>query len=609
MKKLKTRLIALTKFSLICLAFFVFSPSLKVHAMFSDTANINMGIQLKLGTVSLASENTTISNAVNFTEGDSVLMASSTLTNDGSLSGKLAYKIDLTKDNGTLLTAEEIKDMSVIVNFDTVAKEVMASAAFLNTNSFTFAKNTSGSAVIIEPSSIGKVPVTIKYKSSSPTKDEKLKVTVTFRLIQSNAADANAELFSDEETLANTVTLVPKVIEEKSYWPDISTFVKAGHGNYTYSVEKMKMLFSETNNMTNPNKRYIKNLNKAVVYIQLPSNEPLTKQIIKKNGTKEIKQMFNISKLSTGNTAIKYESMELDEEHHGIILTFKLEDSYSYNPDKPEDSLAYENKDRYELNLNIEIQKYGMYEAEKYGYYDNSHTYDQYFATRLVLSSDTDVPVSGANYAQLPIKLTTDKKLLSFKNFYTTSPQYVKPGDFKDVQLTKENIELEVIGEKSGQISSLLNSNKTFSLWLNSNETLDTAVLNVKILGDAGNTLVISRTLKNGTSSSTNAATTQSTSIKSMSALMIVEETEEPTEQAIGSEKSVEVPDSAIDKATPDEQAVDSSIEESDAEQVADKAEVVEETKETVDSSSVESVAESIKEPDQSAPVEPINNE
>ena len=65
--------------------------------MFSDTANTNMGIKLELGTVSLVAENTNIINPVNFTEGDPILIVSSNLINNGSLSGKLAYKINIKK--------------------------------------------------------------------------------------------------------------------------------------------------------------------------------------------------------------------------------------------------------------------------------------------------------------------------------------------------------------------------------------------------------------------------------------------------------------------------------------------------------------------------------
>ena len=370
MKKLKDCLIGLSKISLICLIFFVLSPSLKAQAMFNDTANINMGIKLELGTVSLATKDTTIVHAASFTEGDPILIASSNLINDGSLSGKLGYKIDIAKENGSPLTTEELKVTSVIIDFGNVAKEVSATAASLNTN-FTFAKDANNKDVIIDSNKATNVPVSIKYKSSVPTKEQKLTINVTFRLIQSNTGNPNAEMFSDEKSLTNTVTLVPKVIKEESYWPNKSTFVNAVHGNYTYSVEKMKMLFSETVESFNSQTRQIKNLNKAKLYIQLPKSEPLTKTITKDNGKKETKEMFIVSKLTTDEAAIKVESIELNEEHHGIIITFKLEDKYVYNSSNPDVLLDKSNKDRYALSLNVEIQKYGMYDSNEYHYYDN----------------------------------------------------------------------------------------------------------------------------------------------------------------------------------------------------------------------------------------------
>ncbi|WP_407370928.1 hypothetical protein [Carnobacterium sp.] len=494
MRKLTKDLNGLVKISLLCFAFFLLSPSIHVKAMFSDTANQNLGIQLELGTISLDALETKIVESVKFTEGNPVKMASSTLVNKGSLSAKLAYQIDVTKEDGSILPIEELKNTVISIDLGNVANKVDATASTLNSHSFTFVKNSSGSDVVIEPNSVGKVPVNISYKSSVPAKEEKLKIIVTFRLIQSNASNADINMFSDEITLENNVLLVPKVIEEESYWPNKSTFVKAGHERYSYSLEKMKMLFSETTNITNSNKKYIKNLNKAMLYIQLPENEPLTKEITKKDGTKEIKQIFNISQLSTGNDAIKVESIELNKEHHGIIITFKLEEDYSYNSANPDASLTYANKDRYELSLNIEVQKYGMYEAEKYGYYDNSHTYDQFFATRLVLN--TDIPDAPKNYAQMSIKLTENEQILSFKRLNYNSAPYVRPEDFKEVQLKNEKVNVEITGNNGKIVSSKVNSNKTFSLWLNSNKKLDETTLNVKITGDTGNTLVISRKLE-----------------------------------------------------------------------------------------------------------------
>lgn len=583
MKKLKVGLIELIKITLICLVFFMLSPSLKVQAMFSDTANLNMGIKLELGTVKLATKNTEIFDAVNFTEGKPVMIASSKLIIDGTLSGKLAYKVNITKENGAALTTEELNETSVLINFGTIAKEVTASSASLNTNSFIFAKDDNDHDVVIEPDSTSEVPIAINYKSNIPTKYEKIKVSVTFRLIQSNAINADDPLFSDEEIFENTVRLVPKTIEEKSYWPDKSTFIKAIHGNYTYSLEKMKMLFSETYNSFNMKTRDIKNLNNATLYIQLPDNVPLTTTVTKNNGTKEIKPTYIVSQLSTGNKAIKSQSIELNEEHHGIVITFELEDSYPYDSSNPDSSLNYANKDRFELSLNIEIQKYGMYENEKYGYYDNSHTYNQFFATRLVLSSDLVVPINGeyTKYSQLPVKLTNDEVIISLKRFNTTNPESADLIHFKDVQLTKETVELELQGGKYGQISYLLDSNKAFSLWLKSNEILNNAVLNVKITGDTGNTLIISRKLVNKIKS-------QSISMKSEGVPLA----EKQTKQQIDTKLAEEEPISTVESSLPNVITGETPLEKTTEEKVIEEKKEVEKVKEIVTPAVVESIVE-----------------
>lgn len=595
MKKLKTSLIVSTKISLIFLVFFIFSPSLKIHAMFSDTANVNVGIKLELGTISLASKNTTNNEVVNFTEGDPVLISDSTLINEGSLKGKLAYKIKVTKENGLELTAEELQDMSIIINFDTLANEVTAEAISLNTDSYTFVNDSNSNDIIVEPDSIGKIPVKVKYKSSAPTKDEKLKITVLFRLIQSNAADANAEMFSDEEVLTNTVTLVPKIIEEESYWPAASTFSnKSSNNKIIYSLEKMAMVFSEVYNPNSYSINEIKNLNKAVLYIQLPKEEDL--KTTDYTTGKQIDKYKLYSTTANGKGKINVDKIELDEIHHGYKVTFSLIDSYDTSD--PNKVREYTNKFNYQLHQTFQLHRYTFdgWNKGNYNHYADINLNKDDFASRLVLSTDMTTEANAAHFTKRVIPLSVDKKDIVIKQLKTMSGDWVENVNFKDVPLINETVALEVKGGKSGQIYSLLNPDKTFSLWLNSNETLNNAVLNVKILGDTGNTLVISRTLINGTSPSSNksttGSTTQSSSRRSMSVPLVVEEIEEPTEQVTDSKESVEETNSTTDSLVVDESAVETPIEESDEEELIDETEV---TEEVVDSSSADSSVEQIE--------------
>lgn len=604
MKKLKVSLIALIKINLLCLTFFVLFPSIRVQAMFSDTVNVNMGIKLELGTVSLAVTDEII-GSVNYSGGEFTSIASGKLINNGSLSTKLAYKVNITKEDGTSLRDEELSGVSVVLNFGTKAKEVSAEATALKTKSFTFVKDANNKDVIINPNEAEGIPVTVNYKSNAPTKAEKLTIEVTFRLIQSNAADANAEMFSDEESLKNTVTLVPKEAEVRSDWPT-SKFTPSSDGKYSYNLEKMSMVFSEMYETSNSKTKEIRNLNKAVLYIQFPKSESLTKTITK-NGKKEEINTFDIPSISTGNSSLQVDTIEVDKKHNGIKITFKLIDSYAYNSVSPNDSLQYANKDKYSLTLDFNINKYKEdYDFNNYDYYSGFHIYNQFFATRLVLNSDLVVPIDGSytKYAQSPIKLTEDKVNLSFKRFNTTNPESADPINFKDVQLTKETVFLEVKGGKSGQISSLLNSNNTFSLWLNSNETLDSASLNVKLIGDTGNTLVISRKLQNKINS-------QPMSMRSRNVPLVEEETEQETDSQI----SVEEPSSLTDSETPVVSAVETTLEESDEEKSTNETEVIEEPEEGIDPATVESNAvlkeETItkEESVQALPKEPISDE
>lgn len=491
MRNLTKNLNGLLKISLLCFAFFLLSPSIPVNAMFSDTVNQTLGIQLEFGTISLDPIETKIVDSVKFTAEEPVKIASSTLVNKGSLSAKLAYKIDVTKEDGSILTIEELKNMVISIDLGSAANNVDATASSLNTHSFTFVKNTSDSDVVIEPNSVDKVPVSISYKSSVPTKEEKLKIMVTFKMIQSNTLDANDNLFSDTLTIENIVSLVPEVVEKENYWPSESTFVKSDNGKFTYSLEKMTMLYSDTYESLNSDTRQIKNLNKAVLYVQFPENEPLTQSITKSDGTKEIKPTFIFSDLTTGNETIEVESKELSEEHHGMIITFKLNDSYTYNPQNVR-------ANAYVLSMNISIQKYSMYNLGQYGQYDHAYKYIPYFATQLVLSSDIPSEIDAWNFEHKEILLSEVQKSIAVKKLMGSS-HWVKKDDFENIQWNKEVINFEIIEKNNTKIISYLaNKDRTVNLWTDSNNSqiFTDATLNVKITGDTGNTLVISRKLE-----------------------------------------------------------------------------------------------------------------
>lgn len=567
MKKLKLSLIAFTKFSLLCLAFFVLSTPIHAQAMFSDTAIVNMGIKLELGTVDLAATDIKTIGSVNYSGGEPITIASKKLLNDGSLSAKLAYKFVIKKADGTVLSNEELSGVSVFLNFGEKAKEVSANVTALKTNSFTFVKDANNKDIIIDPDETEGIPVAVNYKSNAPTKAEKLTVEVTFRLIQSNATDANAKLFSNEKEVSNTLMLVPKVVEEESYWPEESTFKKSNQGKMTYSLVKMKMLYSESYDTLNSRVKQIKNLNKAVLYIEFPNNVPVAKLVKKADGTEEIKPAFVFDGLSTNNDAIVIESKEINKEKNGIIITFKLNDSY--------DSTTKPRANNYALNLGIRIRRNG-----ESGDYDGIYETIPDFAKQLVLSSDIPVGTDGGNFEHRIIPLSTVKKSIVIKQLNGTS-HWVNKNEFHDVLLTEEIIELEVKGEDSKLMNYSLISKNEFSLRLDPGENSNEATLNVKITGDTKNTLVISRKLE------------LQNYLMEIKSAKISSTTEDM--QQTNSEEKIEESSSMIDNTLSNDQFIEEPINGDDQEKV----------KEVIDSSSAESSA-GVKE-ENTVPIESSN--
>lgn len=562
MKNLKYSLIIFTKISLLCLAFFLLSPSVNVQAVFSDTANANMGIKLELGTVGLAATDIKTIGSVNYSGGEPIIIASKKLLNDGSLSAKLAYKIVIRKADGTVLGNEELSGVSVLLNFGEKAKEVSANVTALKTNSFTFVKDTNNKDVIIDPGETEGIPVVVHYKSNAPTESEKLTVEVTFRLIQSNAANANAKIFSDEESFANTVTLVPKSIDG-SYWPK-STFKKSKSKNFSYNVEKMNMVFSETyDTLENPNKK-VENLNKAILYIQF-------------NNSNEKISALDIATSIAGNVITK-DAIEIDEKLKRVKISFNLNDTYS-NPNPNSDTPYKNSENSYSLDLNINVKKNNEY-------YDTCTIQDKLFATRLVLSSD--VPsLSISSLQKLPIVLKTEEKGITFKKYYPNAFNWtLSPLDFEDVSLIQEEFDLEVTGDKNSYVSKGAITDKGFNLRLNS-ANFTGATLNVKITGNTGHTLVISRKLETEIKS-------KSMSMRSVEVPIVDEEAKVQPEQQKNPEMEVEEPEAILDSTVQDEPLVEVPLEEEVAEEkTIDDTSVIEETEEVVESSTSESNAES----------------
>lgn len=527
MKKFKFSLIIMMKISLLCLSFFLLLPSIHAQAMFSDTANIAMGIKLELGKVSLSTRDTKIIDNVNFTE-DPVLVASSTLINNGSLTGKLAYKINVTKADGSALSDDELKKTSILINFRTGANEITAISAFLNRNEFIFPEDASSKEVIMELNPKSEMPIEVRYKSAAPTKNEKIKVNVTFRLIQSNAIKANAQLFSDEESLENTVNLVPKVIEEKNYWPEENTFKNTGDGKLSYSLEKMNMVFSEVYDPKDSKVKQIKNLNKAILYIKFPSNVPVTQTVKKLDGTEEIIPSFVFDSITTNNDAIVFEPIKINKEKNGMIITFNLNDKYDSTTTKP---IA----NGYSLNLGIRIRKSG-----ESGDYTGIYEYFSNFAKKLVLSSDISSETNEWDFEYKTIPLSTIENLITIKKLNGTS-HWVKKSEFEDIILDKEVVNFEVTGDNSGLVNYSVESKNTFSIKQLAGGNSNNDTLNVKITGDTGNTLVISRTLQ------------LQPSLLKMKSVKIPIAPEE-TKQQVNSEVKVEESSSNIDSTVPNDQ-------------------------------------------------------
>lgn len=272
MKKIWLMIKAFIYISALLFMIFYLFPANEVSADFTDAASSSAGIKLTLGNLSLSPEKDETTTGLTYLGGDPVLLSSHELKNDGTLDGKLAYKIQVT-EKGTSIPVNDT-GIQVIINYGSTVGDKVISASDINSGNYIFVTDIQNKEWIFSGNQKKNIPVTIKYKGSIiPVKDRDIDITVTFLLVQTNASKPDETMFYDKVTFKHELKLKAEEVPSPSdpnYWPAANDENWKWNGEVKYNDAQFEniMYFSEVESSDR-----VKNLNDNVLYIELPEGK------------------------------------------------------------------------------------------------------------------------------------------------------------------------------------------------------------------------------------------------------------------------------------------------------------------------------------------------
>lgn len=469
MNKIKLMIKVLIYINALLFITFYFLPSSKVFANFTDSVSLNAGIQLTLGNLSLSPEKDETITGLTYLGGDPVLLSTHHLKNEGTLKGKLAYKIQVNK-KGTNIPVNDDK-VQLIMNFGSEIGDKVIPVSKINAGSYSFVTDNENKEWIVDGNLKNDVPITIKYKNDTiQDSDQDIDIIVTFLLVQTNVSEPKETMFYDKVSFKHELKLKAPEIPDSSnpnYWPaaDDKNWKWNGEVKYNDAQFENIMYFSEIENSDR-----VRNLNDNVLYIELPEGK------LKKN------KEFDIIKQEGSNVKI-----EVMENKRFIKITYSFDKS------------TVESK-------NLLSQPGYQSVSFKYGPLDSYTQFDSNLLPlihkRIILSSDKDVP---GNFETLPIYTTLMQQKVSFKkiteNDYTvTGSSYINQ-PLSDAKLNYKKIEI-IVSENSKlfDLSFQKTDNQDYMLINTSKATKESdknkkGKLKIILIGNNGNCLVIYRDL------------------------------------------------------------------------------------------------------------------
>lgn len=286
-KKIKKKTMLIAFLVLLCS---LFVPAHTVYAYFSDTISEDAGIELTLGSIELAVKENSRHNVLTLENAQSSIQLTETIQNKGTLTGKLAYKINLTKSDGSQL--DEKLENSIKITLNNQEANIQ--------NNYDLLSDESNTKILLNPSSSTDIHIVIET-TSSLEKSEEIKLQIELLLFQTNGT-LESPLFHDKLTKAYDITLNKKEAEKPNdYWPTTGWI---DHGNIRYNKEDYSpiMYFSEIKNS-----QQIKNLNDIIFYIDIKDEKGI--------------ELTDLSIRSPEDMLIKVEHVNDNKQHLKVTIS------------------------------------------------------------------------------------------------------------------------------------------------------------------------------------------------------------------------------------------------------------------------------------------------
>lgn len=287
--------------SFIMLFSFLLVPVHITHAQFSDSAALDAGIKITLGSIDLEANNTASIEDITLGNGISEIELKDTVRNLGTLTGKLAYKLNVKTADGTNINSSLLKSLQITMNNQEVNMD--------NLDHYFPVPTQAGDVFHLVPEETAK-EISMKVKLTSDIQQtQTINLEIEYMLFQTNGT-IEKPLFHDIGKSIHEIVLNKKAEEvinppeeENSYWP---TSGWIDHGNIRYNKDNYSsvMYFSE---ISGANNKQIKNLNDIIFYVEIKNKKGIN--------------LTDLTIRSPEDMIIKVEHVDGNKQHLKITLS------------------------------------------------------------------------------------------------------------------------------------------------------------------------------------------------------------------------------------------------------------------------------------------------
>lgn len=247
---MKIRRYGILLFLTLIASFFWGFPS-TAHAHFLDSISVDAGIKITLGSIDLEVNSTANTRELKLSNEINEVELKDTVQNNGTLDGKLAYKIIAKNADGTNIDASLLKSLKVTVNNQELNMN--------NINQYSLVSTQDGDSFYLIPEETPK-EVSMKVKLTSDIQQtQTINLEVEYMLFQTNGT-------IEEPLFCDSVKSNHKIILDKKddFWP--SEPIKSG--NYKYVIDMPETFYFSTNREEWKFNYYHTSINHGTLYLE-----------------------------------------------------------------------------------------------------------------------------------------------------------------------------------------------------------------------------------------------------------------------------------------------------------------------------------------------------